>query len=84
MGNLDENAGAVARLGIAACCSAMGEVDEDLKALADNVVAFFALDAGHEAHAAGIVFIARMIETLGCRNAMMMIRCLHGNLLLKE
>jgi hypothetical protein len=41
--DLDENAGAVARLGIAAGGSAMGEVDEDLEALANNVVALFTL-----------------------------------------
>ena len=68
--------------GIAACGSAMGEVDEHLEALADDVVAFFAANAGHEAHAAGIVLIARVIETLGMRKTVTIIRCLHWYLLL--
>ena len=84
MGNLDQNAGAVAGLRIAARRAAMGEVDEDLEALADNLVALFAADARDQAHAAGIVLIARMIETLGCRKAMTIIRCLHGYLLLRN
>ena len=40
--NLNQNSGAIARLRIAACGSAMGEVDEDLETLADDVVALFA------------------------------------------
>ena len=66
--------------GIAARRAAMGEVDENLKALADDLVAFFAADARDKAHAAGIVLIPWMIETLRLRNLMAMIRCLHGYL----
>ena len=64
MGNLDQNARAVARLRVASGRAAMGEVDEHLKALADDLVALFALDAGNQPHAAGIVFIPWMIESL--------------------
>ncbi len=67
--NLDQDAGAVARLRVATRGAAMGEVDQHLKALADNLVALFALDAGHKPHAAGIVLIARVIETLRLMSA---------------
>ncbi len=58
VGNLNQNARAVARLRIATRRAAMGEVDEHLKALADNVVAFFSANAGDQAHSAGVVLIA--------------------------
>jgi len=80
--NLDENAGAIARLGIATRRSAMSEVNENLEPFADDVVAFFAADAGHKAHAARIVLILRVIETLRIRETMTVIRCLHWYLLL--
>ncbi len=80
MRNLDQDACAVTRLRVATCRPAMSEVDENLEALADNIVALFAANAGDEPHAAGIVLIARMIETLRVRDAAT-IRCLHGNLL---
>jgi len=47
----------VARCRIAPRCASMGEVDQDLKALADNLVALFAANAGDQPHAAGIVLI---------------------------
>ena len=81
VGNLNQDARAVARLRIAARRAAMGEVDEDLKALADDVVAFFAANAGDQAHAAGVVLIAWMIETLRVRDAATMIRCIAWHLL---
>ena len=74
----------------------MGEVDEDLESLANDVVALFALDAGHKAHAAGIVFIARMVEALGLttpttktcrwgpRETVRLIQYLHGYLLMNK
>jgi hypothetical protein len=36
----------------------MGEVDEHLKTLADNVVALFAANAGDKPHAAGVMLVA--------------------------
>ena len=81
MGDLDQNACAVAGLGIAACSTTMGEVNEHLEALADDVVALFALDAGHEAHPTGVVLIPWMIETLRLWKRVTLIRYLHGYLL---
>ena len=57
--------------GIATGCAAVGEVDQHLKTLADNLVALLAANAGDQAHAAGIVLIPWMIEPLRLRNAEM-------------
>jgi hypothetical protein len=84
MGKLDKNAGAIARFGIATRSSAMSEVDENLEALADNVVAFFAANARDKAHAACIVLIARVIEALRIGDTVTVIRYLHWHLLFME
>ena len=62
--DLNQDAGAVAGFRIAAACAAVRQVDEDLDALDDDVVRFLALDVGDETDTAGIVFIARVVETL--------------------
>ena len=72
--NLDQDARAVARLRIAARRAAMGQVDQNLEALADDVVALLAANAGDKPHAAGIVLIPWMIEPLRMRNAKTAIR----------
>jgi len=59
----------------------VGEVDENLKPLADDVVTFFSANARDQAHAAGIVFIPWMIKPLRVWCAERIIRCIHGNLL---
>jgi hypothetical protein len=46
----------------------MGEVDQNLKTLADDVVTLFSADARNQPHPARIMFIVRMIETLWLRN----------------
>ena len=62
--DLNQNAGAIAGLRIAAACAAMGQVEQNLYALHDDVVRFLALDVGDKANAAGIVLVARVVETL--------------------
>ena len=42
----------------------MGEVNENLQALLNNVVSFVALDIGHEADATSIMLVLRVVETL--------------------
>src|SRR5271165_461095 len=78
--NLNQDASAVASLRVATGSAAMSEVDEDLKALADDIVAFFAADAGDQSHSAGIVLVAWVIKTLRLRIAETTIRCMHGSL----
>ena len=80
MGNLNQDARAVAGLRIATRRAAMGQVDEDLKPLADDLVALFAANAGDQTHTAGIVLIPWVIETLRLRSAETIIRCIHGSL----
>ena len=65
--NLDEDAGAVAGFRVAAAGAAVGQVDENLDALDDDVVGFLALDAGDEANSAGIVLMARVVQSLRWR-----------------
>ncbi len=62
--DLDQQARAVAGFGIAAAGAAMRQVDQNLNAFFDNVVRFDTLDIGDKAHAAGVVFIAGMVESL--------------------
>src|SRR5487761_2210935 len=56
--------GAVAHQRIGTDRAAMVEVDEDFQALADDVVRLAALDVHHEADAARIVLVARIVQAL--------------------
>jgi hypothetical protein len=56
----------------------MGEVDEHLESLADNVVALLPANAGDEPYAAGIVLVPRIIKPLGLWCADTTIRSVHG------
>ena len=55
MRDLQQHAGAVARLGIGADGAAMFEVSQDAQAVGDDLVALDVLDVGDEADAAGIM-----------------------------
>ena len=80
VGNLNQDSGPVAGFRIATRCASVRKVDQDLKALADNLVGLFAANAGDQSHTAGIMLIPWMIETLRLRSAERIIRCIHGNL----
>src|SRR5271170_6093570 len=62
--NLNQNAGAIAGFGVAAAGAAMREVDEYFNSLADDLVAFFAANAGYKANAARVMLVRRVVETL--------------------
>jgi hypothetical protein len=62
--NLNQNASAIAGFRIAAAGAAMSQVDEDFNSLADNLVAFFAANAGYKANAARVMLVRRVVETL--------------------
>src|SRR5208283_882362 len=70
--NLNEDAGAVTSLGIAPGGPSVGKIDENLDAFADDVVAFLSAHVGDESDAAGIVLVARIVQSLGRRKA---VRC---------
>jgi hypothetical protein len=64
VGDLNQDAGAIAGTGIAAAGAPVGQVDQNLDALEDNVVRPLALEIGNEANAAGIVLLARVVKAL--------------------
>ena len=59
--DLDQDAGAVAGFRIAAAGAAVGQVDQDLDALDDDVVRLLTLDVGDEADSAGIVLMPGVV-----------------------
>ena len=65
VGDLDQDAGAVAHQLVGADRAAVVEVLEDLQALRDDAVRALALDVGDEADAAGIVFVGRVVQAFG-------------------
>ena len=64
MRDLDEDAAAVAELGIGADGAAMVEIVQDLQALLDDGVGLAVLHVGDEADAAGILLHRRVVEPL--------------------
>ena len=64
IGNLDQDAGAVAHQRIGAHRAAMIQIDEKLQALADDLMGLGALDVGDKADAARVMLVARVVKTL--------------------
>ena len=64
---LNQNARAVAGIGLAAARTPVLQVDEHLERLADNRVRPPSLDIHHEPDAAGIALRSGVVETLGRR-----------------
>jgi hypothetical protein len=62
--HLDQDARAVARVLLAAARAAVFEVDENLERLLDDLVRAAALEVNDEAHAAGVVLVRRVVQTL--------------------
>ncbi len=62
--HLDQDAGAVAGEHVRSGRSAVAQIRQDLKALLDDLVTLAVLYIGHEADAAGVVLVARIVETL--------------------
>ena len=67
MGDLDQDARAVAGVVLAAAGAAVVQVEQRRQAVADQLMRFPPLQVDDEAHAAAIVFVARVVETLGWR-----------------
>src|SRR5208282_5779209 len=66
--DLEENAGAIAGLGIASAGPAVRQVEQHLDSLAYDVVTFMAADVGYESNAARVVLLRRMVQALGGRS----------------
>ena len=67
VGQLDQDAGAVALQRVGAGRAAVREVLEDRRALRDDRVALLALDVGDEAQAARVVLVRGVVQTLARR-----------------
>ncbi|MNI10564.1 hypothetical protein D3C73_636810 [compost metagenome] len=65
VGNLDQDAGAVAHQLVRANRAAVVQVLKDLQALLDDRVAFLALDVRNESNAAGVMLVLGVVQTLG-------------------
>ena len=65
--DLDEDAAAVAELGIGPDRAAVVEIEQDLQAHLDDLMARLIVELGHEADAAGIMLLGRVIEALSRR-----------------
>jgi len=69
VGHLQQDAGAVAGVRLAAAGATVQEVDQHLQGLAHDRVRAPALDVDDESDAAGVVLEARVVQTLGGRRA---------------
>ena len=65
--DLREHAASIAERRISPDRAAMIEIGQDLQALFENVVRPAVFHVGHEADAAGIMLIGRIVEALGAR-----------------
>ena len=65
--NLDQDAGAVATVGVSPFGTAVTEVFQDRQGIVDDAVLFFPLYIGNDTDAAGIVFIRRIVQALRAR-----------------
>ena len=64
IGNLNQDAGAIAHQRIGAHRAAMVEIDQKLQAQPDDLMGLGALDVGDKANAASVMLVARVIKTL--------------------
>src|SRR5207253_706693 len=62
--DLNQQAGAVTSLRIAATGAAVGEIDKDLNSLLNDLMAFLAANACHKTDATGVVLVRRVVKTL--------------------
>ena len=78
MGDLNENAAAVAELGIRAHCAAMVEIQQDLQTLLDDCMGLAIVHVGDEADAAGILAVSGIKKALGFGHGGVDHRDVHG------
>ena len=64
VGGLDQDASAIAGVGLAAAGAAVIQVHQHLQRLLDDGVGLPALDVNHKANAAGLVLELRVVQTL--------------------
>jgi hypothetical protein len=64
MGNLDQHTGAVTGLRVAAAGTTVSQIDQDLDALLNNLMALFATNTGDKTDAAGVMLVRWVKQTL--------------------
>ena len=64
MRDLNQNARTVTSFRITSTGATVGQIDEDLYPLFDDLMAFLAANAGYEADAASVVLVRRVVKTL--------------------
>jgi hypothetical protein len=69
VGQTRENAGAVARVGLAAARASVFHVPQDAIRVVDNLPRADTFDVGNKSDAAAIVFESRIVESMLCRGA---------------
>jgi hypothetical protein len=69
--NLNQDAGAVTGLWIAAACAAVREIHQDLNSLLDNLMALLTPNAGNKTHSASVVLVRRVVKTLSRRQTVL-------------
>src|SRR5882757_347165 len=65
MGDLNQDAGAVACFRIASASSAVRKADQDLDSLLDDFAALLTANAGDKSHPACIMLVGRVVQPLG-------------------
>jgi hypothetical protein len=77
MGDLEENAGTIAGLGIASARPAVREVEQYLDSLTYNFVALVSANVGDESDSARVVFLRRMVQALSGRRSIRFVLTRH-------
>jgi hypothetical protein len=67
VGNLDENASAVALQGVGTHSTAVIEIFQDQQTLLDDAMTFLAFEMGYKTHAASVVLVGWVVQTLPIR-----------------
>ncbi len=65
IGHLNQDAGAISRVGLASARPAVQQVDKQLQRGRDDGVALATLDVDEEADATGVVLVPRIVKSLG-------------------
>jgi hypothetical protein len=79
--NLNQNPGAIAGFWIAATCSAVRKINEDLNPLLNDLMALLSANASHKTDSASVVLVRRIVKTLRRRQTVLCLPVLQRVLL---
>jgi hypothetical protein len=78
--DLEENARAIAGLGIASASPAVRQVEQYLDSLTYNFVALVSANVGHESDPASVVLLRRMVQALSGRRSIRSVLTRHHSI----